>query len=143
MCVSAVPASAMSQTSVSYGRLGATIHCAALPKDCRNSLATADRNAVGCPAAPRLQQLVAQVRDTPVQALLVQSAFVREPQVVANLVLERLVRKLDLLSPVQQLNRLLGTERDEHAQHDDADFLDKLAPTVHGMLWAVDLHGER
>ncbi|MEO7042702.1 MAG: hypothetical protein ABI035_10615 [Gemmatimonadaceae bacterium] len=58
------------------------------------------RLAISCPARSRLQQLVAQVGDANVLALLVNTALLCVEQVVANLRVERLVRDLDLLSPV-------------------------------------------
>jgi hypothetical protein len=40
---------------------------------------------------------------------------------------------------MERLDRLLGAESDQHADHDDADFADKRTPTVQ-RLWYVDVH---
>lgn len=90
-----------------------------------------------------MQQFVAQVRDAVVLAVLVNAALVTGPQVGANLLLERFVGDLDLLPPVHPLDGLFGAEREQEAQYDDADFLEKLAQGADGVLRSVNVHGQR
>src|SRR6185312_13761911 len=59
--------------------------------------------------------------------------------VVTELDSHRLFCLVHLGAPVQCLDRLLRAERDEHTEHDDADFLQKLAEVV-DRVWLVDFH---
>lgn len=51
-------------------------------------------------------------------------------KVIGNLLVQSSPCICNLVAPVQPLDCLLGSKSDEHAEYDDADLADKLAPAV-------------